>query len=511
MSTSRGAHSSLIGLVESEDDDVQGQTRNTMPVRNSTTENMPVVKKGRGGKAVASKISKPKPPARRTSGRGKKARQALADKTNEQHEQSDTEEVDDFDQGDVTVLDNVTSADELDAFPVAGESKKARSTKTRSTTKPTISTTATKSSREYSGRMVPNAKRGARKEATTAAEPMCQDGTILETQVSTMDVDENGDEEVEEVEEPTLRPVARRTDVVRSGSRSRQTSISRRRAGSASDTERSDPAMRRKLGYMTKKYEQLDLKYQNLREVGVQQAEDKFEKLKKQSEESRKAANGLITSLKAEIATQNTQLAESRALKRQHQKQDAELAKLQAKVAELVASLAESNAENKTLSAKLAANRIAAASVESASAKIPGSAVKTNGGIRMMGSAEAAQAAQIAQLKEDFYSDLTGLIVRGVKRDLEEDVYDCIQTGRNGTLHFKLAVANDKVSESYDDAQCVYVPQLDPSRDRELIGMLPDYLVEEITFPRPHAAKFYGRVVKALMEKSSGAPQREVP
>ncbi len=89
--------------------------------------------------------------------------------------------------------------------------------------------------------------------------------------------------------------------------------------------------------------------------------------------------------------------------------------------------------ENKTLSAKLAANRTAAASVESASSKIPGSAVKANGGIRMIGTVEAAQAAQAAQLKEDIYSDLTGLIIRNVKREPEEDIFDCIQTGRNGS------------------------------------------------------------------------------
>jgi len=47
----------------------------------------------------------------------------------------------------------------------------------------------------------------------------------------------------------------------------------------------------------------------------------------------------------------------------------------------------------------------------------------------------------------------------------------------------------------------MYMPQLDPSRDGPLIDMLPDYLVEEITFPRPQAAKFYARVMKALTER----------
>jgi hypothetical protein len=107
-----------------------------------------------------------------------------------------------------------------------------------------------------------------------------------------------------------------------------------------------------------------------------------------------------------------------------------------------------------------------------------------------------------------------------VKRETEEDIFDCIQTGRNGSkslvypcpssmltrdtaLHFKLAAANEKSADSYDDAQCSYIPQLDPSRDKALMELLPEYLVDEIMFPRPQAAKFYARVVKALTEKSS--------
>lgn len=82
----------------------------------------------------------------------------------------------------------------------------------------------------------------------------------------------------------------------------------------------------------------------------------------------------------------------------------------------------------------MAANRTVAASVVSATApKVPGSAVKATGGIRLMGTAEAAQTAQAAQLKEDLYGDLTGLIIMSVTRKPEEDIFDCIQTGRNGS------------------------------------------------------------------------------
>ena len=152
----------------------------------------------------------------------------------------------------------------------------------------------------------------------------------------------------------------------------------------------------------------------------------------------------------------------------------------------------------------------------------------------MVGSAEAAQAAQASLLKEDLYSDLTGLILRGVERREESDVYDCIQTGRNGSkcisfhvlskilvyktvanhdanliicffppaLHFKLAVANDNDAKiNYEDATFLYTPRLDANRDRDLLELLPDYLSEEIAFSRVNAAKFYGRVVETLTKR----------
>lgn len=68
-------------------------------------------------------------------------------------------------------------------------------------------------------------------------------------------------------------------------------------------------------------------------------------------------------------------------------------------------------------------------------------------------------------------------------------------------LHFKLAVGCDETSENPDEPQFVYMPQLDPSRDQDLIDMLPDYLVEEISFPQSHAARFYSRVMRSLTER----------
>lgn len=55
-------------------------------------------------------------------------------------------------------------------------------------------------------------------------------------------------------------------------------------------------------------------------------------------------------------------------------------------------------------------------------------------------------------------------------------------------------------SDTYEDVQVTYRPQLDTCRDGELMEMLPDYLVEEITFPLHQAAKFYSRVARSLTE-----------
>ena len=201
---------------------------------------------------------------------------------------------------------------------------------------------------------------------------------------------------------------------------------------------------------------------------------------------------------------------------------DKDLANASAKIELLNTSLTEAQNENKALQAKLSNVRSAPPVVESVQAsKAPGSAVKGKGQIRtvMVGSAEAAQAAQIAQLKEDLYSDLTGLLLRGVEKGEEENVYDCIQTGRNGSksfstcsaatrsakilfaaLHFKIAISND-ADTAYDDAEVTYTPLLDTNRDRDILQLMPDYLTEEITFSRNHAAHFYSKVAETLMKK----------
>ncbi|KAI0848109.1 chromosome segregation protein Csm1/Pcs1-domain-containing protein [Daldinia vernicosa] len=263
----------------------------------------------------------------------------------------------------------------------------------------------------------------------------------------------------------------------------------------ASDSDLHEPSMRRRVGDLSRKYENLEAKYRDLREIGIKEAERNYDRLKKQSEERANTANQLIETLKAQLSAQTELAKEAQRLREQLEASQTKADQLQNKVNDTNASLMEAKTEVKTLTTKLAAARSA-----EVTSKIPGSAIKgSSANNRLLANAEAA--AQVAQMKEDLYGDLTGLIVRGVKREQGGETYDCIQTGRNGTLHFKLVVGGEDLTEKLDEPQFMYMPQLDPSRDQDLIDILPDYLAEEITFPQSHAARFYARVMKALTER----------
>ena len=315
MSKSKYGHSTLSGLIDSDDDDLQfGQS--SMPTPDSANENKAPAKKGRGRPAMPSKVTKTKMPARRTSGRitaktvddepaitGKMAgrkgtvakgrRKVLGDKTNQQ-DGNETEEVDEFDALDDVVMgedeENVTAVtavavkttkpkwsrkkavvpkvkvveEPLDAAPVEDVNPDIPAKKSRATKKKVL----------------------AKKEVLSEPSP---EKEIQETQPQNssasqdgMDID--GVDDDEEVIAETIARVAPNRQRSRDDTRIHQTAP-HRRAGSGSDTERSDPALRRKLGDITKKFENLNVKYQDLREIGLKEAERNFERLKKQSEE----------------------------------------------------------------------------------------------------------------------------------------------------------------------------------------------------------------------------------
>ncbi|KAK4193670.1 chromosome segregation protein Csm1/Pcs1-domain-containing protein [Podospora australis] len=275
-------------------------------------------------------------------------------------------------------------------------------------------------------------------------------------------------------------------------------SVSPKKRSSVSSSAE-EATLRRRLGDLTKQNQAWETKYRDLRDLTIPQAEKKFDAFKKSSEEKSKVAENLISTLKAELAAQRESTRSFASLQQQLETSQSQTASLEQKVKELTSQLAESKTEIKALNMKLTAARNAEAAANSAAARqhVPGSAMKgSSSGASRLGMAAAGGAASeatlAAQKKEDLYGDLTGLIVRSVKRENDEDMFDCIQTGRNGTLHFKLTMYNN------DEAQCEYNPLLDENRDRALIEVLPEFLVDEIAFPRTQASKFYQRIMKAL-------------
>jgi regulator of replication initiation timing len=141
--------------------------------------------------------------------------------------------------------------------------------------------------------------------------------------------------------------------------------------------------------------------------------------------------DAVIKALKQQITDLQSRTSDLTSMKRELAALSKENARLASDNKKLTDSLTTSNNESKTLSNKLAAAR----STQPEAKHVPGSAVKPrSNGIVLPGTAEAAKEAQLAKQKVDLYSDLTNLVVLGMKlNEDDEEVYDCLQTGRNGS------------------------------------------------------------------------------
>lgn len=106
-----------------------------------------------------------------------------------------------------------------------------------------------------------------------------------------------------------------------------------------------------------------------------------------------------------------------------------------------------------------------------------------------------AQPSTLPALKEEIYQDLTGLVISSVQREEDETILNCLQTGRNGTFHYKLAWPKDTRE------QITFTPYLDEERDSQLLDVLPDYLSEQIMFAQDQASLFAYRLWTAIQKK----------
>jgi len=468
----RAAAVNVSFTVDSASEDESRDELNAFPTPDSNTENKAPARKPRGNVAQMAKTAaakkataKAKAPARRASGTSvlgvktqgagvakrpapKTSRKALAELQNANG--SDTEEVDEFD------------ADAENAAPVAVEvktSRRGRPPKAKQTEdvveEPAAPARKTRKAaeREPAPKKETKSKVAPKSRATKRApapEPEPEAITIPETQpdpeLDEMDIEQSIEmEEIPESMPPPQRPSARR---VQQRGAARQT-LATRRAGSASDTER-DPALRRKVGDLTKKLEAMTVKYDTLKEVASSGKENNFDQLKKRTEQTTKGTywrqsvfqrveltvytdqDAVIKALKQQITEMQSRSSEISTLRKEMAKLEKENLRLDTESQKLGVSLASAHSENKTLSNKLTAAR---SSAPPENKNVLGSAVKSRvPGVVLPGTAEATKEAQFQKQKTELYSDLTNLIVLGVKKNEdEEEVYDCLQAGRNGS------------------------------------------------------------------------------
>lgn len=246
-------------------------------------------------------------------------------------------------------------------------------------------------------------------------------------------------------------------------------------------------------------------------------AEKTLEAFKKKTDDALKDAEKVINVLQEDLNRQRLLANESRALKKVIKTKDAEIAKYQGKIAELNKMVQASQKDNQVLMAKLTAAQ---------SKTVPGSAVKGSNAIGrgvLQGPKSGSVAVDdswTARVKEELYGDLTNLIIMGVKKESETRSFDCLQTGTNGTLHFKLCVrenpgasqtrkqnppsanANGQDDED-EEMEFIFIPLLDSERDATVISLLPEYLRDEIQFSRDHAVNFYQKISMVLTKPIS--------
>lgn len=259
------------------EDEFANTKGDTILVSNSAAENKQPTKKRVNARVASSatKVTKAKKPTRRTSGAS-----LLTTAKNNSKQKAPAEKVD-VNEAQGNEIDVASAFDDQTKDAIMGDDTTIvakKPIKKRQTKPKPVST-----SQKATSQKVP-----VKRKRVGAAAPKMQSEPIQIEQT------------MPENQDPTPRAVVIQQAPVmqRSSSLSRQPESDgryRHRAGSVSSTERgNDPGLRRKLGDITKKFENLDLKYHNLKEIALTEAHNNFEKLRKTSE--RRAQGSQITS-----------------------------------------------------------------------------------------------------------------------------------------------------------------------------------------------------------------------
>lgn len=274
--------SNLVDLLDSDSDD-GCIARASKPKK---TEKMATEKKARG-RAAANRVTKAEPKAATRRAGAKKAaaaeqeieRQALAGKpTNYRKKATRGRKAKAAEEIEEEEDEGEEGADVLATPPGSDEPARAKAGRGRPRKEAVIPESVQKAEK-------PAAPKRRGRKAVEPEEPVpLQDGPseIPETQADDrMDIDAEEQDQVEDL--PTFSRFSDPPSVQRVSPYNVSLSASKRPAGSVSHD--SDASVRRLLGEMTKKYEALELRYKDLRNVTVTEAEKTFDRLKKTSEE----------------------------------------------------------------------------------------------------------------------------------------------------------------------------------------------------------------------------------
>jgi hypothetical protein len=268
-----GAH--LLQLVDSDSEDGIGGSS----VKTTITKNAMPPKKGKVGRKATNKVTKP---AAKTSSTGRRASDRITAAVDE-----------------VTTGQKPSNTKGAEAKgPGRGRKRAAAAEEEEAEEEDTVMTEAPAPKQKGArGRPKkapvevepqPTGARRGRKPAAKVDEPDTTAGEVSEIP-ETQQQDATQSDLDDEDDDLTDVPVSRTPERAKAGRGSAPVpgSVSKRPLHTLSP-DKGDPALRRRLGEMTQKYESLEHKYQDLKEVAVREAESNFDKLKKQSEEKSK-------------------------------------------------------------------------------------------------------------------------------------------------------------------------------------------------------------------------------
>lgn len=291
MSNTRVA--ALLGLVESDEEEVDVLADDSVAI---TTTKMAPARKPRA--AAANRVTKSNQNAtRQTNGRtttitNAAARKVLADKSanvsdkptrGKGNKRPATEDI-----APAVEEEQDESSMASDAKPKAGRGR-PRATKVPKLSNEEDIPTADEPEPKPEPATRPAAKRGRKPKPKVEAAPT--ELEIPETQPVEEEIPETQAPETTELSVEEYDQVEDLPPHPRPGSSSVQRHQSHsvfgasRRTVPASDSEIHEPSMRRRVGELNRKYESLEAKYRDLREIGVKEAERNYDRLKKQSEE----------------------------------------------------------------------------------------------------------------------------------------------------------------------------------------------------------------------------------